>query len=163
MHRSVPVVFRTAVLLAGLLSALPAAAQTPAAAASEAPPAKTASRPPAERLAQIVFEAGSSVLSEAGRAELDRVLQGLPPDDDRRRIQILGFATGDAQLVSTNRRLSLDRVLTVRQYLFERGIRLARMDARALGTTTFGEGPADRVDVMLGIADVPSPVERRRK
>jgi outer membrane protein OmpA-like peptidoglycan-associated protein len=162
LHRFVPVVFRTAVL-AILLAVLPAAAQTPAAASGAAPPAKTNARPPAERLGQVVFEAGSGELSEIARAELDRVLTALPPEGDRRRIQLLGFATGDAQLVSTNRRLSLDRVLAVRQYLLEHGIKLERMDARALGTTEFGEGPADRVDVMLGIVDVPAPAARKRK
>jgi len=162
LHRSIPVVFRTVALLAALLAAMPAAAQTPASAAGEVPPAKNPVRS-AERLGQIVFEASSSRLSGDARAELDRILKILPQEDDRRRIQLLGFATGDAQLVSTNRRLALDRVLTVRQYLFERGIKLARRDARALGTTAFGEGPADRVDVMLGIVDVPAPTERRHK
>lgn len=162
MHRSKSVAFGGAFLAMALLAAWPAASELPAGASGEAP-ARAATRTPAERLGQVVFEPGRSELSADARVELDRVLKLLPPDDDRRRIQLLGFATGDAQLVSTNRRMALDRVLAVRQYLFDHGIKLARMDARALGTTAFGEGPADRVDVMLGIVDVPAPTDRRRK
>ena len=147
---------------AAMLLALPlfvaceAAAQGTSAAASR--------RPPTELIGRIDFAAESAVLGEESRAQLDAILLRLPdPAIDPRRIQVLGFAAGDKELVSATRRLSLDRALAVRSYLVDRSVAINRIDVRALGTTNIGEqGMLDQVHVVLGIADVPAPRPKAR-
>jgi outer membrane protein OmpA-like peptidoglycan-associated protein len=127
------------------------------------PPARKP-RPPATRLGSVTFEPGSDALSEAARGELDRVVASLPDESsDARRIQLLAFASVEDQLASPSRRLSLARALAVRQYMAGRGVAMTRIDVRALGTTRHGEGSADRVDIVLGVAIVPAAVDRQGK
>src|SRR5262249_49938176 len=104
------------------------------------------SKNPAELLQRIAFAAGSSELDAQAKEQLDGLSTRIPaPDADRRRVQILAFASGDKDLVSANRRLSLARALAVRSYLLEKSVAPDRIDVRALGTIAMGDGPPDRV------------------
>jgi outer membrane protein OmpA-like peptidoglycan-associated protein len=154
---------RTALALASGLMSLAVAggalwAQGPTGGAS--PPAATTATPrksEAQLLGRIVFAAATPQLPADAAAQIDAIVRQIPPPgSDGRRIQLLGFASGDQQLVSANRRLSLERALAVREQLRARGVALDRIDVRALGTTRLGEATLDRVDVMLGTAEVPT-------
>ena len=61
----------------------------------------------------------------------------------------MAYAAGTDAEASQARRLALSRALVVRSYLIEQGIGSARMDVRALGKKIEGDGPADRVDLVL--------------
>jgi len=96
-------------------------------------------------LARIEFVAGSTELSEAALQALARRVADLKRDPDA-RVQVLGYATGNAQ--SDARRLSLSRALSVRAFFVDQGIASTRIDVRALGDQA-GSGPGERADVMM--------------
>ena len=118
-----------------------------------APPAQPqiAARPPAGSspgtLLRMGFEPGSSELAKPLRTRLDAIAERLVSDPDM-RIQLRAFAAGKKEAANQARRLSLIRALAVRSYLIKQGVRATRMDVRALGNG-FGDGPPDRVDVVL--------------
>jgi outer membrane protein OmpA-like peptidoglycan-associated protein len=118
-----------------------------------APPAQPqiAARPPAGSspgtLLRMGFEPGSSELAKPLRPRLDAIAERLVSDPDM-RIQLRAFAAGKKEAANQARRLSLIRALAVRSYLIKQGVRATRMDVRALGNG-FGDGPPDRVDVVL--------------
>ncbi len=93
------------------------------------------------------FEPGSSELAKPLRTRLDAIAERLVSDPDM-RIQLRAFAAGKKEAANQARRLSLIRALAVRSYLIKQGVRATRMDVRALGNG-FGDGPPDRVDVVL--------------
>jgi hypothetical protein len=62
---------------------------------------------------------------------------------------VLAYATGAPEDPSTPRRLSLARALAARSVLISEGVQSTHIYVRALGASST-EGPADRVDVMLG-------------
>lgn len=64
------------------------------------------------------------------------------------RLQIQAFATPIDSGISSARRASLSRALSVRNFLISQGMNSERMDVRALGTQTDRE-PQDRVDLVF--------------
>jgi hypothetical protein len=64
------------------------------------------------------------------------------------RLQLKAYAGGTAETLSSARRLSLSRALSVRSFLIEQGIRSTRIDVRALGRAE-DSGPPERVDIVL--------------
>jgi outer membrane protein OmpA-like peptidoglycan-associated protein len=64
------------------------------------------------------------------------------------RVQIRGFARDDGNGQSSARRMSLSRVLVVRSYLMDKGVKPVRLDVQALGTET-DKTPLDRVDLVF--------------
>ena len=71
----------------------------------------------------------------------DQVMTG-----DRQNVQLLAYGSGDN--VSAARRLSLSRALAVRSELMTLGVDNKQIEVRALGEPE-GDGPADRVDLLL--------------
>jgi len=70
-------------------------------------------------------------------------------EDESVRLTVNAYAGGDPANASAARRLSLGRALAVRSVLLEHGVRATRIDVRALGLAA-GDGPPDRVDVLIG-------------
>lgn len=64
------------------------------------------------------------------------------------RLQLKAYAGGTGETLSSARRLSLSRALSVRSFLIEQGIRSTRIDVRALGRAE-DSGPPERVDIVL--------------
>ena len=64
------------------------------------------------------------------------------------RLQIQAFASPSGHGISSARRTSLSRALSVRSYLLDQGIRAHRLDVRALGAKT-NRDPQDRVDLVF--------------
>jgi len=141
----------------------PPAAAPPVAAAPPPPPPPPAAAPPSRAPAgavaalppaaageggwRVSFAANDAGLSAEARLRLDRLAETLNRDADR-RLQLLAYASGDAENASQARRISLSRALAVRSYLIEKGVRSARIDVRAMGNRNEG-GPPDRVDATI--------------
>ena len=96
---------------------------------------------------RLGFASGASAPDERAGRTLDQVIEGLK-SDDRLRLQLLAYAGGDGATPRQSRRLSLERALSVRSYLIDKGVRSARIDVRALGNRRRG-GPPDRVDIVV--------------
>lgn len=94
---------------------------------------------------QLSFDTGSAELRPDARRRLDRVVEALEGDANR-RIELTAYADVPGDSPSRSRRLSLSRALAVRSYLIEQGVRSTRIDVRALGDAV-EEGPANRVDI----------------
>jgi outer membrane protein OmpA-like peptidoglycan-associated protein len=69
--------------------------------------------------------------------------------DARARLQLVGYASGNADDALAARRISLARAVQLRAYLIQKGVPSVRMDVRALGDRNAGDGPADRVDLLI--------------
>ncbi len=128
------------------VAAAPAAAPAPAPAPQQVAAAPAARAASSGALATLPFAAGASDLTDQGRAALGAVLDALK-SDSAARLQIQAYASGGDDQGGQARRLSLSRALAVRGHLIEQGIAATRMDVRALGRT--GDGPSDRVDILL--------------
>jgi outer membrane protein OmpA-like peptidoglycan-associated protein len=103
---------------------------------------------------RITFGPDGSDLNTATVAaltELARTAQGRPD----MVFNLLAHAPGVPEDPSSPRRLSITRGLAARAVLINQGIPSTRIYVRALGPQELGDGPANRVDVLLG--PTPSP------
>lgn len=123
-------------------SAAPAPAVTPAA----APAAIAVAAPPGTT--RVMFSAGVTDLPDGAKRDLDALAQRLNANEQQ-RIQLVAYATGGSEEANQARRISLSRALAVRTYLIDHNVRSSRMDVRALGNRSEGDGPQDRVDIVL--------------
>ena len=64
------------------------------------------------------------------------------------RVQLLAYASKANGSVSSVRRKSLSRALSVRKFLMDRGIQSTRIEVRALGDKNEGGAP-DRIDAIF--------------
>jgi outer membrane protein OmpA-like peptidoglycan-associated protein len=76
----------------------------------------------------------------------------VPVPGGPRSFTVSAFAAGTPEDPSTARRLALSRALAVRSVLIAEGVPSARIYVKALGASSpaVADGPADRVDVMVG-------------
>jgi len=119
----------------------------PAAAAPAQTADDTAAVPTMSDLS-LDFSGNTSDLSAEGRKKLDGIAKQINDNTVTGRLQVRGFATGDGGDKSSARRISLSRVLTVRSYLMDKGVKPTRVDVRAMGTET-DRSPLDRVDLIF--------------
>lgn len=97
------------------------------------------------KLTRILFAEGDMKLPDTAQDSLqsiaDQVING-----ERQNVQLLAYGSGSN--VSAARRLSLSRALAVRSELMTLGVDNKKIEVRALGEPE-GDGPADRVDLLL--------------
>ena len=98
--------------------------------------------------AMVRFAKADTALSTDGRAMLDRIAASLAAND-RLRLELVAHASGDPDDPVQARRIALQRAIAARTYLMEHGVQSVRMDVRALGDKDVGDGPVDRVDLVL--------------
>jgi outer membrane protein OmpA-like peptidoglycan-associated protein len=98
--------------------------------------------------AVIRFPSGASDLAADAHGSLDALAQRLAASQDS-RVQLVAYASGNDEDANLARRLSLARAIAVRKYLIDQGVRGTRIDVRALGNRNAGNGPADRVDLVV--------------
>ncbi len=114
------------------------------------PPPETAApaQPAVPSLADLTldFDTASSLLTHQAKTKLDDIAQQMK-DINSLRLQIRGFAKGNGGADSA-RRMSLSRVLEVRSYLMDKGVKPVRLDVQALGSGTSRQ-PIDRVDLVF--------------
>lgn len=115
--------------------------------AAEAPAADTAPAVPTASDLTLGFDGASSTLTQPEQSKLDALSKQLT-DVPNMRLQIRGYAKGDASDASSARRMALARALNVRSYLMDKGIKPVRLDVRALGSET-DTMPIDRVDIVF--------------
>jgi outer membrane protein OmpA-like peptidoglycan-associated protein len=121
----------------------PPSAPAPAATPVVAVPSPTMS----DKGARLLFLPDSADIPTTARPTLESIVK-LVQSQQERRILITAYAAGTPETASQARRLSLNRALTVRSFLAEKGVSTARVDVRALGGQV-ADGPADRVDLEL--------------
>jgi outer membrane protein OmpA-like peptidoglycan-associated protein len=95
----------------------------------------------------ISFEPNATGLPEQGKPILDDVIAAMMAGPNF-RVMIIGYASStseEAPAISQARRVSLARVLAVRAYRIEHGMKSPRIDVRAMGTHG---GSPDRVDIV---------------
>ncbi len=140
------------------IAVLPPPPRPPAKAATPMPPAPKEAAPQPQQAAAPAVVAGQAAmvrfakaeteLQADGRATLDRIAQVLAANA-KLRLELVAHASGDPDDPVAARRVALQRAVQMRAYLIERGVQSVRMDVRALGDRDAGEGPLDRVDVVL--------------
>lgn len=86
--------------------------------------------------------------------EVDPVAAGVVREldkDDKKdwRVQIRSYATPNGAGLSSDRRTSLSRALSLRSSLIAQGVSASRIDVLSSGSDTDGKGPADRIDLYL--------------
>lgn len=92
------------------------------------------------------FSTTSTTLTPQAKNKLDNIAQQMK-ELDNLRLQIRGYAKGTGSSDGA-RRMSLSRVLIVRSYLMDKGIKPVRLDVQALGSATSSQ-PIDRVDLVF--------------
>jgi hypothetical protein len=122
-----------------LATAPPRAPSPPRAESAAPPPSATAAMPAAApalmpgRISMVRYAKGQSQLAANGKA----------------RLQLVAYASGSGGDAIEARRIALARAVQLRAYLVEKGVQSVRMDVRALGNRNAGDGPADRVDLVI--------------
>lgn len=124
--------------------AAPQAVPRPQPAKAEAPAATLAPG----RLGTVPFAKGQTDLPP-GQTDMLNAVAAKLASDEHARLQLIAYASGDAGDALAAQRIALARAVAARAYLVAKGVPSVRMDVRALGDRNPGDGPADRVDLMI--------------
>ena len=108
-------------------------------------PAAPTAVPVVKPILRILFDNGDATLSDDERAEIDAFVENFKVRGGR--VTLKGYAGAPGSQSSNDRRLSLRRVLAVRQAILAGGINAERLEVRALGGAN-DAGPQDRVDIL---------------
>ena len=119
--------------------------ETAAPADKPAQPDAGLSVPAAKPILRILFDADDATLSDEARAEVSAFVADFKAKGGR--VTLKGYAGVPGSTSSNDRRLSLRRVLAVREAILEAGIQPERLEVRALGGAN-DAGPQDRVDIL---------------
>ena len=103
---------------------------------------------------RVTFGAGQTDLSPASATAIQGFVRGAQANTNT-TFNVVAYAAGSPEDPSTARRLSLSRALAVRSTLIAAGVGSARIYLRALGSPA-GDGPADRVDLTVMGANIPT-------
>lgn len=120
---------------------LAAPAATPA---TEGAP-KDTSQTPERAILRILFNDDDATLSDDAHAAITNFAEAFKAKGGR--VGLKGYAGKPGSTSSNARRLSLRRVLAVREQLLAQGISADRLEVRALGGVT-DAGPEGRVDIV---------------
>ena len=101
--------------------------------------------PVVKPILRILFDNGDATLSDDERAEIDAFVEDFKARGGR--VTLKGYAGAPGSQSSNDRRLSLRRVLAVREAILAGGINAERLEVRALGGAN-DAGPQDRVDIL---------------
>ncbi|MGE0665192.1 MAG: OmpA family protein [Sphingomonadales bacterium] len=116
------------------------------------PPPPKAPEPAPQKPAKSKKFAGKTVavLFEPGKLELDAAarqrLDAIAAQSRTQRLELKSYAGTDKQSASDTRRMALQRAITVRGYLIDKGMDGTRIALRPQGPATDGQAP-ERVDV----------------
>jgi outer membrane protein OmpA-like peptidoglycan-associated protein len=126
-----------------------AAAPAPSPSIDHTPPPVPLEMPTVPTMADLTlsFSGDSSDLTQESQKKLDNIVRQLSDMADG-RLQVRGYAKGEDGSASSARRVALSRVLSVRSYLMDKGIKPTRVDVRAMGSET-DTNPVDRVDLLF--------------
>lgn len=108
-------------------------------------PAALPAAPVIKPILRILFDDGDATLSDDERAEIANFVEQFKAKGGR--VTLKGYAGAPGSQSSNDRRLSLRRVLAVREAILAGGINPERLEVRALGGAN-DAGPQDRVDIL---------------
>lgn len=99
----------------------------------------------------IPFDVGQIGLAAA---DVDPIAAGVVKELDKEdkkdwRVQIKAYATPHGNGLSSDRRIALNRALSLRSTLIAQGVSASRIDVMAEGLQTNNSGPPDRIDLYL--------------
>lgn len=126
---------------------LPAVAPAPAAPAAKPVLRRETAEPDRRVRLRLPYPVAGTHLSPSAQAQLEALVAEVGADDHV-RLRLAAYANAGAGSAAKARRTSIARVLAVRGFLIERGIKAGRIDLRALGHMA-GTAEADRVDVVV--------------
>lgn len=96
---------------------------------------------------RVVFKSTETTVPLTVNDELNKLAKQLIQNDNQ-RITLIAYATASGDQVSTARRISLSRALSVRAFLIDAGVNNLRINVQAEGDKNPGGDP-DRVDVFV--------------
>jgi len=108
-------------------------------------PESTTPVPTFKPILRILFSDGDAALSDEAHADILNFVQQFKIRGGRVTLQ--GYAGAPGSQSSNDRRLSLRRVLAVREAILAEGVSAERLDVRALGGVK-DAGPQNRVDIL---------------
>ena len=112
---------------------------------TSAEPAAPAAAPVVKPILRILFDNGDATLNDDERTEIANFVEQFKTRGGR--VTLKGYAGAPGSQSSNDRRLSLRRVLAVREAILAGGINAERLEVRALGGVN-DAGPQDRVDIL---------------
>lgn len=99
-------------------------------------------------LISIEFLADETDMPTESQGKLEQIISGMQQDNSK-RLSIIGYASNPDDTISTARRVSLKRALSVRKSLIDSGIESTRINVQAMGNQYEGQGNKDRVDLFF--------------
>lgn len=107
--------------------------------------ATAALAPVPKPIVRILFESGAATLSDYARADISAFVEKFKARGGR--VTLKAYAGEPGSSSSNDRRLSLRRVLAVRDAILAEGINAEQLEVRALGGVK-DAGPQERVDIL---------------
>lgn len=107
--------------------------------------APTPKPPTPKPIVRILFESGAATLSDDARADISAFVEKFKARGGR--VTLKAYAGEPGSSSSNDRRLSLRRVLAVRDAILAEGINAEQLEVRALGGVK-DAGPQERVDIL---------------
>ena len=96
---------------------------------------------------RIVFKTTETTVPLSVNDDLNKLAKQLIQNDNQ-RVTLIAYASASGDQVSTARRISLSRALSVRAFLIDAGVNNLRINVQAEGDKNPG-GDADRVDLYV--------------
>ena len=122
-------------------------AENPAVAATAKAISDTAAPATAAPAITIVFKTTETTVPLSASETLNKLAKELIQNETE-RLNIIAYASAAGNQVSTARRISLSRALSVRSFLIDAGVTNLRINVQAEGDKNPG-GEADRVDLLV--------------
>ncbi len=97
----------------------------------------------------FTFPEKSSILNEEQKASLEKIAS-MMGDNDSAKLSIVGYANTDADLA--NRRFALQRVISVRKFMIDKGIDASRIQIKAISNEAAGAS-GNLSDVEISFTD----------
>jgi outer membrane protein OmpA-like peptidoglycan-associated protein len=115
-----------------------------------AQPAKISADSKTPPTVRIVFKSTETTIPLSVNDELNKLAKQMIQNDGQ-RVTLIAYASAAGDQVSTARRISLSRALSVRAFLIDAGVNNLRINVQAEGDKNPGGDP-DRVDLYVQAA-----------
>lgn len=104
---------------------------------------------------RITFKSTETTVPLTMKEEINTLAKRLIQNNNE-RVTLIAYAAAIGDQVSTARRISLSRALSVRAYLIDAGVNNLRINVQAEGDKNTGGDP-DRVDMFIQTLDSSAP------
>ncbi len=100
------------------------------------------------RKLNLIFAPTDMILGNDNGYAVQELILPLLKENQSMRLRLESFASPQEESITGDRRVSLARVMSMRQYLINNGIEASRFDVRSLGADTQTQ-PMDRIEIYL--------------